>query len=113
MLLDEEWNDREITDIHLYKMGVETLALAIMAGCHSSDDFKLLVKMVGLEQKDSSEFDAIVDEILSQNADKVTEYKSGKTKLLGFFVGQTMKAIGGKANPAQINEMIKNKLESL
>ncbi|WP_341704483.1 hypothetical protein, partial [Ferrovibrio sp.] len=43
-------------------------------------------------------------------ADKVAEYRSGKDKLFGFFVGQTMKASGGKANPAAVNELLKKKL---
>jgi aspartyl-tRNA(Asn)/glutamyl-tRNA(Gln) amidotransferase subunit B len=42
----------------------------------------------------------------------VAEYKSGKDKLFGFFVGQVMKATGGKANPAMVNELLKGKLDS-
>ena len=45
-----------------------------------------------------------------RNADKVAEYRSGKDKLFGFFVGQVMKATGGKANPAMVNELLKKKL---
>ncbi len=47
---------------------------------------------------------------MAQNADKVAEYRSGKDKLFGFFVGQVMKATGGKANPAMLNELLKKKL---
>ncbi|HVM84501.1 MAG TPA: Asp-tRNA(Asn)/Glu-tRNA(Gln) amidotransferase GatCAB subunit B, partial [Candidatus Binatia bacterium] len=54
--------------------------------------------------------DASIDEILAKNADKVAEYRSGKDKLFGFFVGQVMKATGGKANPAMLNERLKAKL---
>ena len=47
---------------------------------------------------------------MDANADKVAEYRGGKDKLLGFFVGQVMKATQGKANPAQLNELLKRKL---
>jgi len=59
---------------------------------------------------DSSAIEALVDEIISANADKVAEYRSGKDKLFGFFVGLAMKASKGKANPAQLNEVLKRKL---
>ena len=51
-----------------------------------------------------------IDEILAKNADKVAEYRSGKDKLFGFFVGQVMKATGGKANPALLNDLLNKKL---
>jgi aspartyl-tRNA(Asn)/glutamyl-tRNA(Gln) amidotransferase subunit B len=51
-----------------------------------------------------------VDAVLATNADKVAEYRSGKDKLFGFFVGQTMKAMAGKGNPALVNEVLKAKL---
>ena len=47
---------------------------------------------------------------MAANADKVAEYRAGKDKLFGFFVGQVMKATGGKANPALLNERLKTKL---
>ena len=47
---------------------------------------------------------------MAANADKVAEYRSGKDKLFGFFVGQVMKASGGKANPAVVNELLKKAL---
>ena len=48
--------------------------------------------------------------MLAANADKVAEYKSGREKLFGFFVGQVMKAMAGKGNPALVNETLKRKL---
>ena len=51
-----------------------------------------------------------VDAVLAANADKVAEYKSGKDKLFGFFVGQVMRAMEGKGNPALVNETLKRKL---
>ena len=53
---------------------------------------------------------AIIDEILANNQDKVEQYKSGKDKLFGFFVGQTMKASKGTANPGKVNELLKQRL---
>jgi aspartyl-tRNA(Asn)/glutamyl-tRNA(Gln) amidotransferase subunit B len=50
------------------------------------------------------------DRILAANADKVAEYKAGKQQLFGFFVGQTMKAMAGKANPQVVNERLRAKL---
>ncbi len=47
---------------------------------------------------------------LAANADKVTEYRAGREKLFGFFVGQVMKAMAGKGNPAMVNEALKRKL---
>ena len=70
-----------------------------------------IVEEKGLRQvTDTGAIDASIDEILAKNADKVAEYRSGKDKLFGFFVGQVMKATGGKANPAQLNELLKKKL---
>ena len=65
----------------------------------------------GLRQvTDTAAIDAAVDQVLAANPDKVAEYKSGKDKLFGFFVGQVMKATAGKGNPALVNEAIKTRL---
>ncbi len=72
-----------------------------------------IVKEKGLQQvTDTGAISAAIDKILAANADKVVEYKSGKDKLFGFFVGQVMKATGGKANPAMLNELLKEKLKA-
>ncbi len=77
----------------------------------SGEDAATIVDERGLRQvTDSSTIDAAVDRILAANPDKVAEYKSGKDKLFGFFVGQTMKAMAGKGNPALINEILKQRL---
>ena len=52
----------------------------------------------------------LIDKVIDDNRDKATEYKSGKVKLFGFFVGQVMKVSGGKANPQLVNEILKKKL---
>ena len=65
-----------------------------------------------LKQKsDHKELEAIIDKILTVNKDKAEQYKSGKDKLFGFFVGQVMKESGGKANPQLVNEILKKKLK--
>ncbi|MEX0697809.1 MAG: Asp-tRNA(Asn)/Glu-tRNA(Gln) amidotransferase subunit GatB [Dongiaceae bacterium] len=70
-----------------------------------------IVAAKGLRQvTDTGAIDAAIDAVLAAHADKVAEYRSGKDKLFGFFVGQTMKATGGKANPKLLNERLKQKL---
>ena len=70
-----------------------------------------IVDEKGLRQvTDTGAIETAIDQILAGNADKVAEYRSGKDKLFGFFVGQTMKAMAGKGNPAIVNEMLKAKL---
>ncbi|MEP2736995.1 MAG: Asp-tRNA(Asn)/Glu-tRNA(Gln) amidotransferase subunit GatB [Erythrobacter sp.] len=65
----------------------------------------------GLKQvSDTGAIETAIDDILANNADKVEQYKGGKDKLFGFFVGQTMKAMQGKANPQVVNELLKGKL---
>ncbi len=65
----------------------------------------------GLKQvTDKGAIEAAIDAVIAANPDKVAEYKSGKEKLFGFFVGQVMKAMAGKGNPAIVNEIMKQKL---
>ena len=60
---------------------------------------------------DTGAIEKIVDEVLKNNPGKIAEYRSGKDKLFGFFVGQVLKQSGGKANPGMVNELLKNKLD--
>lgn len=70
-----------------------------------------IVEEKGLKQvTDSGAIEKIVDEVIAANPDKVAEYKSGKDKLFGFFVGQVLKNSGGKANPVIVNDLLKKKL---
>ena len=70
-----------------------------------------IVEDRGLKQtSDTGAIDAVIAGILSANADKVAQYKDGKEALFGFFVGQTMKAMAGKANPQVVNELLKKAL---
>ena len=72
---------------------------------------EVIVKEKGLEQvSDDGAIEAIIDDIIAANGDKVEEYRSGKDKLFGFFVGQVMKAMQGKGNPKAINDILKAKL---
>ena len=59
----------------------------------------------------AKELKPLIDKVISDNPDKVKEYKSGKDKLFGFFVGQAMKVSGGKANPQLVNEILRKKLQ--
>jgi len=71
-----------------------------------------IVESRGLKQtSDTGAIDAEIDKILAANADKVAEYKAGKQALFGFFVGQVMKAMAGKANPQVVNERLRAKLD--
>ena len=62
------------------------------------------------QESDPKELEKLIDKIINDNEDKVKEYKEGKEKLFGFFVGQVMKISGGKANPKLANEILKDKL---
>ena len=77
----------------------------------SGEGAATIVDREGLKQtSDTGEIDARIDEILAANADKVAEYGGGKQQLFGFFVGQVMKAMAGKANPGIVNERLRAKL---
>ena len=78
---------------------------------NESRDVVALIDELGLVQvSDDGAILAIIDEIIANNQEKVEQYKSGKDKLFGFFVGQTMKASKGTANPAKVNELLKQRL---
>ncbi|HQS97671.1 MAG TPA: Asp-tRNA(Asn)/Glu-tRNA(Gln) amidotransferase GatCAB subunit B, partial [Novosphingobium sp.] len=77
----------------------------------TGDGAGVIVEREGLKQtSDTGAIEAAIDAILAANADKVEQYKGGKEALFGFFVGQTMKAMQGKANPGMVNELLKKKL---
>jgi aspartyl-tRNA(Asn)/glutamyl-tRNA(Gln) amidotransferase subunit B len=74
-------------------------------------DFTKMVDERGMRQvTDSGAIDAAIDAVLAAQADKVAEYRAGRDKLHGFFVGQVMRTTQGKANPALVNELLKKKL---
>jgi len=72
-----------------------------------------IIDAKGLKQvSDTGAIEKMIDDVLAANQDKVAEYKSGKDKLFGFFVGQTMKLSKGQANPGLVNQLLKAKLDS-
>ena len=101
---------------------INTISSGLISGRAAKEVFEVMkdtggepVKIIeekGLKQKsDPKELEALIDRILDENKDKVAQYKSGKDKLFGFFVGQTMKVSGGAANPKLVNDILKNKLK--
>jgi aspartyl-tRNA(Asn)/glutamyl-tRNA(Gln) amidotransferase subunit B len=72
-----------------------------------------IIKEKGLIQvSDTGEIEKIIDSVLAKNQDNVEKYKSGKTGLFGYFVGEVMKETKGKASPKLVNEILKKKLEN-
>ena len=82
---------------------------AMWSGEGNADE---IIESRGLEQiTDVSAIEGIVDAVIAENPSQVAEFRSGKEKLLGFFVGQVMKETGGKANPGQVNQILREKLK--
>jgi aspartyl-tRNA(Asn)/glutamyl-tRNA(Gln) amidotransferase subunit B len=70
-----------------------------------------IIEANGLKQvSDEGTIEKIIDEVLEKNPNQVAQFKEGKQQVLGFLVGQVMKASGGKANPGKANELLKKKL---
>ena len=81
---------------------------AMWGGEGTADD---VIEAKGLKQiTDSSAIEAVVDKVIAANPSQVAEYKDGKDKLIGFFVGQVMKETKGQANPGQVNQILRDKL---
>ncbi|UCF87190.1 MAG: Asp-tRNA(Asn)/Glu-tRNA(Gln) amidotransferase GatCAB subunit B, partial [Nitrospiraceae bacterium] len=77
----------------------------------TGEDPDIIVKERGLIQiSDASDIEPLIDEILEKNPKEIERYRAGEQKLMGFFVGQIMKASKGKANPQTVNELLKKKL---
>ncbi len=78
----------------------------------SGDDADVIIEREGLKQmSDTGAIEAIVDEIIAANPAQVEQYRAGKDKVFGFFVGQVMKATQGKASPSAVNQLLKQKLK--
>ena len=101
---------------------IDSISSGIISGRTAKEVFEVMkdsggdpveiIEKKGLKQKsDPKELEVLIDRILDENKDKVAEYKSGKDKLFGFFVGQSMKASGGTANPKLVNDILKKKLK--
>ncbi len=78
---------------------------------NDKDPQKIVEKEGLIQQSDPKELEKMILNVLSKNEDKVAQYKSGKEKLFGFFVGQVMKISDGKANPKLVNDILKDKLK--
>jgi aspartyl-tRNA(Asn)/glutamyl-tRNA(Gln) amidotransferase subunit B len=100
---------------------ISRIADNTISGKIAKDVFKLMwegngsvdeiIEKQGLKQMtDSSALELIIDDIISNNLDQVKQFRDGNSKLLGFFVGQVMKATQGKANPKQVNQILNEKL---
>jgi aspartyl-tRNA(Asn)/glutamyl-tRNA(Gln) amidotransferase subunit B len=77
----------------------------------TGQDPATIVEERGLQQtSDTGAIEKVIADVLAANADKVAEFRGGKDKLFGFFVGQTMKAMAGKGNPALVNELLRKAL---
>lgn len=74
-------------------------------------DAQTIIQEQGLVQiSDTSEIEKIVDKVIEENLKTVEQYRAGKTGSFGFFVGQVMKATGGRANPQTVNDLLRKKL---
>jgi len=86
----------------------KTVFEAMLAGEGDADS---IIESKGLKQvTDTGAIEALVDEVIANNPDQVQQFRDGKEQVIGFFVGQVMKASQGKANPGQVNQMLKEKL---
>ena len=89
------------------KIAKDVLDLMFETGKSAAD----IVEEKGMKQvTDTGAIEKVIDEVMAANPDKVAEFRSGKDKLFGFFVGQVMKLSGGKANPAAVNDLLQKKL---
>jgi len=82
----------------------------ILAMHQNKETADAVVAKMGTQLSDTSAIEAIIDQVIAANPDNVAQYKSGKDKLFGFFVGQVMKESKGKANPQIVNDLLKKKL---
>ena len=97
-----------LEDVISGKIAKDVFAIMIEA----SDSPSKIVEEKGLKQvTDTGSIEKIIDQVLLENPGMVEEYRSGKDKLFGFFVGQVMKLMAGKGNPGVINNILKKKLQ--
>ena len=102
---------QRINDDTLSSKTAKELFKALWAQADTESNVDELIEQLGLKQmNDDGELSAVVASVLEANPEQVAELKSGKGKVLGFLVGQVMKATGGKANPKQVNELIRKNL---
>jgi aspartyl-tRNA(Asn)/glutamyl-tRNA(Gln) amidotransferase subunit B len=118
--LKRDVSDSPVSAAHLGEL-LDLIADGTLSGSLAKQVFEVMleadeapgaiVEARGMRQvRDTGAIEAVIDGVLAANADKLAEYRSGKEKLFGFFVGQVMKAMAGKGNPAMVNEVLKAKL---
>ena len=96
-------NEREISG----KMAKDIFAKMVATGRSPQE----IIESEGLRQiSDTGALEKIIDEVIAANSKQVEQYKSGKTTVIGYLVGQVMKVSKGQANPAAVNELLKSKL---
>lgn len=101
---------KRITDNTISGKIAKDVFEAIWNGEGNADD---IIDSKGLKQiTDTGAIEKLIDEVIANNADQVEQFRAGKEKVLGFFVGQIMKQSKGKANPGQVNQMLREKLKS-
>ncbi len=101
---------KKITDNTISSKIAKTVFEAMLAG---EGDAEKIIETKGLKQvTDSGAIEAMVEAVIANNPEQVEQYRSGKDKVFGFFVGQIMKESKGKANPAQVNQILKDKLSN-
>jgi len=101
---------KRIKDNTISSKIAKTVFEAMLAGEGDADS---IIESKGLEQvTDAGAIEKMVDEVIANNPAQVQQFKEGKEQVIGFFVGQIMKASQGKANPAQVNQLLKEKLSS-
>ncbi|MFT5321483.1 MAG: aspartyl-tRNA(Asn)/glutamyl-tRNA(Gln) amidotransferase subunit B [Pseudohongiellaceae bacterium] len=99
---------KRITDNTISSKIAKTVFEAMLAGEGDADS---IIESKGLKQvTDTGAIEKMVDDVIAANPDQVQQFKEGKEQVIGFFVGQIMKASQGKANPGQVNKMLKEKL---
>ncbi|MFW2373281.1 MAG: Asp-tRNA(Asn)/Glu-tRNA(Gln) amidotransferase subunit GatB [Gammaproteobacteria bacterium] len=99
---------KRISDKTISGKMAKTVFDALWKGEGSVDD--IIEQSGGGQITDNAAIEAIIDDVIAKNPNQLEQYRSGKDKLFGFFVGQVMKISQGKANPAQVNELLKKKL---
>ena len=115
-----EINESPITALQLSEL-IKKISDNTISGKIAKDVFKLMWEGKGsveaiieeqgfTQMTDISALEMVIDEIIGNNAQQVEQFKAGNSKLLGFFVGQVMKATNGKANPKQVNQILNDKL---
>ncbi len=114
-------NDSPVTAKKMAQL-IDTISSGLISGRIAKEVFEIMketgeepkkiIESKGLQQKSNpKELEEIIYKVLKSNKDKVEQYKAGKEKLFGFFVGQVMKVSGGKANPQLVNNILKKKLK--